>query len=299
MNSNILSEIQEKLSDFNVKKMNIDGNVLKLQIEVSKNSDVNLYEKIIKSRFEDYIVQIVFFSKDNDVKPFKKIIGVSSGKGGVGKSMVSLGLAFAFKEKGCSVGILDADIYTPSIPGLLGTKEVPVSNDGFSIETVKFHGIEILSMGLFLEYNQAPLWQDNTVDAAFRQFLLQGSWKCDYLIIDFAAGMSSLYATCVQIIPDIEFILVANPNAMVYRDVFRMYSFLRGLNLNVQGVVDNMASSNYKMEEKLEFNNQSIPKLGHIPHFDHYLNYIENGYPKDYKLGNDSVYFEGLMNQLI
>lgn len=300
MNSKQVQDVNiilSKLSEFDVKKVEANGNILKLSIKIKKGSDIEIYEKIIKNRFSDYVVQITFFSDNENKKEFKKIIGVSSGKGGVGKSIVSLNLAFCLRDLGFKVGILDADIYSPSIPGMLDVFQPPISLDGSSIEPIKNRQLQILSMGLFLKENQSPIWQESTLEGAFSQFLLQGNWDCDYLIIDFAGGMSCLYNTCLRLIPNVEILLVATSNRMVYRDVLRMYTLLRGMGLNVAGIVDNMSTSLYDISkfEKEDINFKGLKKLGVIPYFEEYNDLIENGYKEDHRLSYDFEVFRKLV----
>jgi Mrp family chromosome partitioning ATPase len=149
-------KILSKLTQFNITKINITNDTIKLQIELKKGENAITQETIIKNLLPEFNINITFFIKDCSKKGFKKIIGISSGKGGVGKSTIALHIAFALKEMGYKVGILDADIYGPSIPVFLNECENPKSQDGRLIDPIiTKHGFQLLSMGLFLKENQS------------------------------------------------------------------------------------------------------------------------------------------------
>ena len=224
----IKEQILNKLEGFNVQKITINQKGIKLQIQLNPNEDANKEEIIIRNLLSDYSVDITFFVKNETTKPFKKIIGVSSGKGGVGKSTIALHIAYALKEMGYKVGILDADIYAPSIPVFLNVHENPISIDGRLIEPIQTpQGFQLLSMGLFLQENQAAMWRGPMLASAFTQFLEQSNWDCDYLVIDFPPGTSDIHMSCAKIASFAEILLVSIPSRLAYTDVYRMYAVLR------------------------------------------------------------------------
>ena len=292
-----------KLSHINISKIEINGTRIKLQVLLSTSENAAKVEEDIQERLKGYDVSIICIIKEVPIKKIKKIIGISSGKGGVGKSTVALNLALTLKEMGHSVGLLDADIYAPSIPVFFNINKTPVSNDGRLIEPVMVNEIQILSMGLFLQDNQAAMWRSPILSAAFAQFLEQGNWQCDYLIVDFPPGTCDLHMACSKLIPDISMLLISTPNKVVYSDVMRMYVTLRALNLKVEGVIENMA---YTICENCEHKNYLTTKSGvkdvktiaQLPTFKHFHELCETGY-KNYKLGIEKKYFEEIINKII
>lgn len=297
-----LNHLIDRIKEFDVTKIDLKENELNLSIKLRGKQNLDEIKKVIESKFSEYNVQILFFIDEEKVIEFKKIIGISSGKGGVGKSMTTLNLAFALRDLGHKVGILDADIYSPSIPGLLGVLENPQSEDGRLIEPIKTHGIELLSMGLFLKDGQCQIWQDHMIGGAFSQFLMQTNWNCEYLIIDFAGGMNAAYQECVKICPNIELIMITQANKMIYRDVLRMYALVKAMGLKVMGFVENMTDDFYPEEKLKEFeiDLKYINRLMTIPCFESYKEYIELTYPKDYKQAkNEREIFQKLIQKII
>lgn len=297
-------KILSKLIGFDIAKIQVSGNSIRLHVKLRKDDNAQIQEELIKKLLPDYEVSILFFVKDEGKKPFKKIIGVCSGKGGVGKSTVSLHLAFALKEMGFKVGILDADIYAPSIPVFLNVHENPISVDGRLIEPVKTHGFSVLSMGLFLQENQSAMWRGPMLAAAFTQFLEQGNWDCDYLIIDFPPGTSDIHMSCARVAPDIEMLLVGMPDKVVYADVRRMYVVLRALNLKVVGLVENIAYSvcqqcGHKESWQSAGEVTEIKKIASLPLFHHFHALNESGYPPDYKSGEERLLFKQLAERAV
>ena len=194
LSKNLIASIEEKLKKWQ-ENLETTNNRFNEELTAENCSEIidqaNKEEIIIRNLLSDYSVDITFFVKNETTKPFKKIIGVSSGKGGVGKSTIALHIAYALKEMGYKVGILDADIYAPSIPVFLNVHENPISIDGRLIEPIQTpQGFQLLSMGLFLQENQAAMWRGPMLASAFTQFLEQSNWDCDYLVIDFPPGTS-------------------------------------------------------------------------------------------------------------
>lgn len=301
----IKEKILKKLEGLDIKKIAINENGVKLQVQLLPGEDAAKQEIIIKNLLSDFDVQITFFIKDESKKPFKKIIGISSGKGGVGKSTISLHIAFALKEMGFKVGILDADIYAPSIPVFLNVNENPISVDGRTIEPIKTeHGFQLLSMGLFLKENQAAMWRGPMLASAFNQFLEQGNWDCEYLIIDLPPGTTDIHMSCSKIAAHAEFVLVGMPNKLVYTDVYRMYAVLRSLNLKVVGLIENMAYSvckNCKFEERWSSNTviKEVEKIAQLPIFNHFHQLNEDGYPGNYVQTYEAEFFNAIARKLV
>jgi len=301
----IKKQILNKLAGFEVQKLVVSQNGVKLQIKLGPGEDAARQETIIRNLLSDFEVQVTFIIVDESKKPFKNIIGVSSGKGGVGKSTIALHLAFALKEMGFRVGILDADIYAPSVPVLLNVRENPISTDGRTIEPITTaHGFQLLSMGLFLQDNQSAMWRGPMLASAFNQFLDQGNWDCEYLIIDLPPGTTDIHMSCSKIATYSEFLLVGAPSKLVYADVYRMYAVLRALNLKVAGLVENMTYSrcqNCGFEERWATENaiSEVEKIAKLPIFHHFHELNETGYPGDYKQGVEGDFFAQIARRFV
>jgi ATP-binding protein involved in chromosome partitioning len=276
----------------------------KLIIQVPKAFAKKRLEDEIKAVLEGKVNFVFYEQEEVTGHSFKKIIGVSSGKGGVGKSSISLHLAFALKEMGYKVGLLDADIYGPSIPVFLNINEKPTSLDGRTIQPIETHGFQVLSMGLFLDNNQAAIWRGPMLVSAFTQFLEQGNWDCDYLIVDFPPGTGELHMTCSKIAPDLESLIVTIPSKVSYADAFKMFVTLKTMDMKILGFVENMASFACKScgnLENLSKNNKidNLDMLSSMPFFSEFFDLNESGYPSDYKQGVESSYFKSLAEKII
>src|SRR5690606_22148193 len=178
----------------------------------------------------------------------KNIIAVASGKGGVGKSTVSVNLALALAAQGAKVGILDADIYGPSQPIMLGIQgERPmmrqVGEKGM-IEPIERFGIKVMSIGLLVDEKQAVIWRGPMATSAIRQFISDVYWgDLDYLILDLPPGTGDIHLTIVQTVPVTGAVVVTTPQAVAMADAKKaMMMFKQGqINVPVLGVIENMA----------------------------------------------------------
>lgn len=298
-------KILKKLEGFKVTYIKVEGNFIKLQIELKPGQVSAEQEILIKNLLSDYEVKVTFFMKQEEKSKFKKVIGISSGKGGVGKSTVSLHIAYSLKEMGYKVGLLDADIYAPSLPVFLNASGNPRSEDGRHIDPIKTaHGFQLLSMGLFLKETESTLWRGPMLSMAFTQFLEQGNWDCDYLIVDLPPGTADIHMACAKVVPDAEFLLVGMPSKVVYADVRRMYTVLRSLNFKVKGMIENMAysicpSCSHKEEYKTNARIENVDVLMKLPIFSHFHGLNEEGYPADYEQGLEKEAFHNLAKMLI
>ncbi len=300
----MIDKILEKLKDFKATKINFENNVVKIQIQLSKEDNAIEQEKLIKEILKEHECQITFFIKDESVKPFKKIFAICSGKGGVGKSSISLHIAFRLKELGYKVGILDADIYAPSIPAFLNVFETPVSNDGRLIEPIKTHDMQLLSMGLFLKNNQATIWRGPILGSAFNQFLEQGNWNCDYLIIDMPPGTSDIHMNLAKLAPYAEIILISEPNKIAYTDVEKMFITCKTLKFKIAGLIENKAyylcnNCHDKKIFKTEYKIENLNKIAALPYFHHFHDIAEEGYPLDYQQQEEKSYFHDIIKKII
>jgi ATP-binding protein involved in chromosome partitioning len=170
-------------------------------------------------------------------------IAVASGKGGVGKSTVAVNLALALAEQGYSVGLVDADIYGPSIPTMFGMTEAkPRVNDQRKIEPLERHGIKLLSMGFLVDPTRAVIWRGPMVTKAIRQFLGDVNWgDLEYMILDLPPGTGDIQLTIVQTIPLTGAVIVSTPQELALADARKGVAMFDNVNVPVVGVVENMA----------------------------------------------------------
>jgi len=177
----------------------------------------------------------------------KNIIAVASGKGGVGKSTVAANLALALAHSGAKTGLLDADIYGPSVPTLFGIHEAPsmIERDGRNIMVPnEKYGIKLLSIGFMAAPDQAIVWRGPMISSAFRQFVNDVEWgELDYLIVDLPPGTGDVQLTLVQQVPLTGVIVVTTPQELAIADARRAISMFRvqGITKPVLGIVENMA----------------------------------------------------------
>jgi len=173
----------------------------------------------------------------------RNVILVMSGKGGVGKSTVATNLALALRRLGTRVGLLDADIYGPSVPTMLGIEGHPTSKDGKRIQPLQRFGIKLMSIGFLLEDpKQAVVWRGPMLHGALQQFVSDVDWGgLDYLIIDSPPGTGDVALTLAQKLRLTGAIIVTTPQEVALQDVYKSVSMCQKLNIPVLGVVENMS----------------------------------------------------------
>jgi len=180
-----------------------------------------------------------------DLKPLDSIaniIAVGSGKGGVGKSTTAVNLALALQREGARVGLLDADIYGPSIPTMLGVKGQP-STDGEHIIPKEAHGLKVMSVGFLVAEDTAMIWRGPMVTSALQQLLGDTLWgTLDYLIIDLPPGTGDIQLTLAQKIPVAGAVIVTTPQDIALIDAKRAVNMFRKVDVPVLGVVENMST---------------------------------------------------------
>ncbi|HWE68634.1 MAG TPA: Mrp/NBP35 family ATP-binding protein [Acidimicrobiales bacterium] len=170
-----------------------------------------------------------------------RVIGVSSGKGGVGKSTVTVNLAVALARAGFSVGLLDADVYGFSVPKMLGTDHDPIILGDVVIPT-SAHGVRCLSMGYFVPDDQPVIWRGPMLHKAIQQFLTDAYWgEPDFVLIDMPPGTGDVALTLAEVMPKAEIIVVTTPQPAAQRVAQRSAFAARRLKLSVRGVVENMS----------------------------------------------------------
>ena len=173
----------------------------------------------------------------------KKIIAVSSAKGGVGKSTISVNLAIALKKLKYTVGILDADIYGPSIPKMLGISEKPKSEDGKNLIPITKFGVQCMSIGFLVDQDTAMIWRGPMVSSAIRTFTSNVLWKdVDYLIVDLPPGTGDALMTFSQQIQIDGVVIISTPQEIALLDANRGIKMFQKLNVNILGIIENMSS---------------------------------------------------------
>lgn len=174
----------------------------------------------------------------------KNIIAVASGKGGVGKSTTSVNLALALAAEGASVGLLDADIYGPSQPQMLGISAgKPESLDGKSMEPMQAHGIQAMSIGFLIDNDTPMVWRGPMVTGALEQLLRETNWKdLDYLIIDLPPGTGDIQLTLAQKIPVTGAIIVTTPQDIALLDARKGLKMFEKVGIPILGIVENMST---------------------------------------------------------
>lgn len=173
----------------------------------------------------------------------KNIIAVASGKGGVGKSTTSVNLALALAAEGARVGVLDADIYGPSQPRMLGTTKRPESEDGKTMEPIESFGVQSMSIGFLIDEEEPMIWRGPMVTQALQQMLGETNWKAlDYLVIDLPPGTGDIQLTLSQKVPVSGAVIVTTPQDISLLDARKAYKMFEKVKVPVLGVVENMST---------------------------------------------------------
>lgn len=173
----------------------------------------------------------------------RNIVAVSSGKGGVGKSTVAVNLALALAAEGARVGMLDADIYGPSQPTMLGLAGRPDTVDGQSLEPMIGHGIQAISIGLLIDPDQPMVWRGPLVTQALQQLLTQTNWQdLDYLVVDMPPGTGDIQLTLAQQVPVTGAVVVTTPQDIALLDAMKGLRMFEKVGVPILGIVENMAT---------------------------------------------------------
>ncbi|HUG78321.1 MAG TPA: iron-sulfur cluster carrier protein ApbC [Burkholderiales bacterium] len=184
----------------------------------------------------------------------KNIIAVASGKGGVGKSTTAVNLALALAAEGASVGILDADIYGPSQPMMLGISGRPQSRDGKHLEPMEGHGLQAISIGFLIDVDTPMVWRGPMVTQALEQLLKDTHWReLDYLVVDLPPGTGDIQLTLAQKVPVTGVVIVTTPQDIALIDARKGLKMFEKVGIPILGVVENMSS-------------HICPKCGHESH---------------------------------
>ena len=275
--------------------ISINGKNLILNLGISDPLNKNLepvktqISNSIKSAFNEVENVVINFTLGvtnhrNDKKAsilpnIKNTIAVASGKGGVGKSTVAVNLAVALAQKGAKVGLIDADIYGPSIPLMFGTKEKPfLVKDGEKNKMlpVDAHGVKLMSIGFLMEEGTAVVWRGPMASSALRQFMTEVVWgELDYLLFDMPPGTGDIQLTLSQTIPLTGAVMVTTPQDISLADARKGYVMFEKVNVPTLGIIENMSYFKHA-DGKKEFifgegggkkmsDEFKIPLLGEIP----------------------------------
>ena len=240
-----------------IKNINIEQNEVSILIELNSDNKIkNEIEREIKLLFKrdlpNFKIQIIFNDTDNQIdiissietlKNVKHIIAIASGKGGVGKSTTTVNLASILAQK-FKVGILDLDIYGPSLPTALGIKDQPVMNENNLLSPIEKYGMKLMSFG-FLNNESAPtIWRGPMVSRMTQQFFEQVDWgELDVLLLDLPPGTGDIQLTLIQKVALSGAIIVTTPQDLALLDVKKASDMFNKLNTPIIGVVENMSNS--------------------------------------------------------
>lgn len=311
-----------------VQDVNIEGHdinlILKFQTfnDPLKSSLKKACEHILNDEFKNHFaVHVEVDSPLRPVKPVpenplarvKNIIAISSGKGGVGKSTVAANIAVAFAKTGAKVGLIDADIFGPSIPkmfGVEGERPAMIQKDGKDkIEPIEKYGVKILSIGFFVDPSDATIWRGPMASNALKQMINDGDWDAlDYLFIDLPPGTSDIHITISQDIKLTGAIIVSTPQDVALADVIKGINMFRnkGINVPVLGLIENMSwftptelpENKYYIFgkggcEKLS-KEMNVPMLGQIPIIQSVREDGDNGSPSVIRKDSTAEYFKNI-----
>ena len=188
------------------------------------------------------------------VPGIKNIIAVASGKGGVGKSTTAVNLALALAAEGATVGMLDADIYGPSQPMMLGIAGRPESKDGKSLEPMEGHGLQAMSIGFLIDIDTPMVWRGPMVTQALEQLLKDTRWReLDYLVVDLPPGTGDIQLTLAQKVPVTGAVIVTTPQDIALIDARKGLKMFEKVGIPILGIVENMSI-------------HICPKCGHESH---------------------------------
>ena len=211
------------------------------------------------------------------VSEVRNIISVASGKGGVGKSTTSINLAIAINQLGFSVGLLDADVYGPSIPKLVGDRQKPKKSKAGKILPIQKYNITLMSIGFLVPEDSPMIWRGPMVISAVNQMLNDVEWgKLDYLVVDMPPGTGDVQLTMAQRVPMSGAVIVSTPQDLALIDARKGIEMFKKVNIPILGIIENMSTficPNCKNEShifgfegaKLEAKNQKVDFLGDIP----------------------------------
>ena len=271
----------------------LEGNAVRVRLVLPTPASPHkrVLEELVREKLASYNYSRVEVAFSAEVRPsaakgsgsdlvptVKNVILIGSGKGGVGKSTVSVNVAVALAQLGCKVGLLDADIYGPSVPlmmGLFGGR--PVSADGKKVAPLVAYGVKVISIGFFVDPDQAMIWRGPMLHGALVQLLRDVDWgELDYLILDLPPGTGDIQLTIAQQVSTSGAVVVTTPQDVALSDAIKAKTMFDKVSIPVLGVVENMAGficphCQHETEifskggAELAANKMAVPFLGRIP----------------------------------
>ncbi len=246
--TNIVIFDKEVIVDVTIKNPSLQAKK-KIEVEVMKAVHDHVDQKIdVKVNVKVTAPEKTNSIKGNKIPGVKNIIAIASGKGGVGKSTVATNIAVSLEKMGFSVGVLDADVYGPSMPIMFGVeKERPLSVevDGKSkMQPIENHGVKMLSLGFFTDPNQAVIWRGAMASKALNQMIFDANWgELDFLLVDLPPGTGDIHLSMVQAVPITGAVIVSTPQNIALADAKRGVAMFQQENINVPvlGIVENMS----------------------------------------------------------
>lgn len=256
---NALSQVQDPelrqdlVSLKMIKEINISGSKVSLTVELTTPA-CPLRQQIRKD-VENAVLAVAGVEsvdvtmgarvpEDKKIKDLaiKNIIAVGSGKGGVGKSTVAVNLAVALAQCGAKVGLLDADIYGPNVPMMMGLHALPPTPQGKGIQPAQAYGVKVMSIGFMVSEGQPLIWRGPMLHSAIKQFLQDVDWgELDYLIVDLPPGTGDVQLSLVQTVPLSGGVIVTMPQQVSFEDAARAVSMFKKMDVPILGVIENMS----------------------------------------------------------
>jgi ATP-binding protein involved in chromosome partitioning len=248
---------RDLVSGKSVRKVEVDGERVRVDISLAypARSQYELLRRLVQDAVRalpdvarvdvDVSQKITSHAVQRGVKlmpTVKNIVAVASGKGGVGKSTTAVNLALALAAEGASVGVLDADIYGPSQPTMLGISARPQSKDGKTLEPLEAYGVQAMSIGFLIDVDTPMVWRGPMVTQALEQLLRDTNWRdIDYLIVDMPPGTGDIQLTLSQKVPVTGAVIVTTPQDIALLDARKGLKMFEKVNVPILGVVENMS----------------------------------------------------------
>lgn len=279
------------LADYTVSAAQNENGLWQIQVELHGDDDplaleAEMRQRLVKALDIKNDAMMFVFSRHKDapmmpktapkkptnitVRGVKKIMAVASGKGGVGKSTVAAGLACALAQQGLKVGLLDADIYGPSVPKLMGVEGQKPSGDEDGIVPLAAYGVSVMSIGFMVDPAKALIWRGPMVQSAFKQLLADVVWnhdgELDVLILDTPPGTGDVQLTLAQSLDVDGAVIVSTPQELALADARKGIQMFQSLNVPIWGLVENMSGPVFgEGGGKAEAERSAIPFLGSLP----------------------------------